>query len=34
MAEIVEQRNNEADFKKVFRLYDEDETGYINAKDL
>ena len=34
MAEVMDQRNQHEEFKKAFRIYDDDDTGEVNAKNL
>ena len=34
MAEVMDQRNQHDEFKKAFRIYDDDDTGEVNAKNL
>lgn len=34
MAEQIESRNQEEELRKVFRIYDDDDTGLVSAKNL
>ena len=34
MAEVMDKRNQKEEFRKAFRIYDDDDTGEVNAKNL
>ena len=34
MAEQIESRNQEDELRKVFRIYDDDDTGLVSARNL
>lgn len=34
MAEMIEQRDQETEVAKVFRIYDDDDNGLISAENL
>ena len=34
MAEVMDRRNQVEEFKRAFRIYDDDDTGEVNAKNL